>query len=174
MFQTQRERCGRSLRSLRTRDVRRLRLFSVGDANRMFCRLRGRAGARVASPAITPRQERTNRPGQRVLLLPHCGAIGRRGCSRLVHAAVAVLDLLHRRMRAGSGCGGILVWAGGEEAESAVRQRRDSRRIRECLTEILTRNFWCKDLSGRIGFPLFTHLKRPASTLPNGGGPVRP
>ena len=152
-------------------------------ANGLLATLRNRAGARGQSHSTASGQERAKCTGQRVLLLSYCGAFGRCGGYRVVHIAVAVFDLLHGQLRCGANRSGIVVWPGGEAARARfmtirrggfVRTRCFVRRTGECNIETLSQTFWSDDLSGRTGFPLFSHLQRPAFTLPSGGGPVRP
>src|SRR5688572_7874953 len=67
-----------------------------------------------------------------------------------------------------------LGWSGMMVDFFDVRYLIVQRPTRECKIEMLSRKCWSDDLSGRIGFPLFSHRERPADPLPNGGGPVRP
>ena len=71
----------------------------------------GRAGTRGTSGATAARPERTQRPGQRLLLLSVRRIVGGGGGGRLVHAAFAFLDLFHRRVRAGVFCRRLLARA---------------------------------------------------------------
>lgn len=174
MLQTPFDRRRGGLRLLRARAVSGLRSNSDRHAHRVFERLRQRTGPRRESRPTAARQKRPKREGERVLLLLDCRVVSGRIHRGVVHVAVAVSDLFHSRVRTRAVCGGILVPTRRAKARiGRVRSERELRPTRECLIETYSRMFWSDDMSGRIGFPRFTHLKRPASTLPNGGGPIR-
>ncbi len=183
MLPTQRRRCRGGLRVLWQGSLFGLHSKPHCRANGLLATLRNRAGARRQSHSTASGQERAKCAGQRVLLLSYCGAFWRCGGCRVVHIAVTVFDLLHGRLRGGANRSGILVWSGGKAAragfmtiwrEGFVRTRWLARPNCECNIETLSQTFWSDDLSGRTGFPSFSHLQRPAFTLPSGGGPVRP
>ena len=185
MLQAQLSRRSGSVRLLRAGPLHGVRPVADGCTHRLLGGLCDGARAQCPGHPAIARQERAKREGERVLLLFDGGAVGGRGGGGVVHVAGTVPHLFHGSVCAGLVRCGILVSASCAATESrfvssasvefeGVRRRGVFRPTRGCKIATLSRKFWFDDLSGRIGFPLFTHLERPAFPLPNGGGPVRP